>query len=79
MDEERRPPRRRSPMAVAGELMAVAFEFIGTILAGVFIGWLADRWLSTEPWILIGSTLFGIGAGFYRMIVILRHFERADG
>lgn len=69
--------RRSGPAWVlAGQLTAVVFEFGGSIVGAVVMGWLADRYFGTDPWLLIVSTLLGTGAGFYRMVLILRHFER---
>ncbi len=55
---------------------AVAFEFIGSILAGVFIGSQLDRHFSTDPWLVLGMTIAGTVIGFYRMVQILRRLER---
>ena len=55
---------------------ALAFEFIGSILAGVFVGSQLDRWLGTQPWLVLGMTIAGTVIGFYRMVQILRRFER---
>jgi len=70
------PARRKSPWVLAGELTAVAFEFIGFIVGGATVGYLSDRWLGTEPWLLILFTLFGTCAGFYQMIRMLRVLEK---
>ena len=55
---------------------AVAFEFIGSILAGVFIGSALDAWLRTDPWLVFTMTIAGTAIGFYRMIQILQRFQR---
>jgi F0F1-type ATP synthase assembly protein I len=55
---------------------ALAFEFIGSILAGVFLGSQLDRYFGTDPWLLLGMTIAGTVIGFYRMVQILRRFER---
>lgn len=73
-DETR--PRSRNVWVVAGELTAIAFEFTGSVVAGVVVGWFADGRLGTEPWLLIAGTLSGTAAGFYRMIQILRLIQR---
>ena len=57
---------------------AVAFEFSGTIAAGAVIGWLLDRWLGTEPYLLTVATLSAVVGGFVRLIQILRRFDRLD-
>ncbi len=55
---------------------AVAFEFIGSIAAGVFIGAQLDRYLGTDPWLVLAMTIAGTAIGFYRMVQILKRFER---
>ena len=70
------PPQRKSPWVVAGELTAVAFEFVGFIAGGAIAGYLFDEWLGSEPWLLILFTVFGTCAGFYQMIRMLRVFEK---
>ncbi len=74
------PPERprRSLAVAAGELTAIAWEFFGSIVAGAVLGYVADRALSTDPWLLILLTLLGTCAGFYRMVRMLRHFEKKD-
>lgn len=57
---------------------AVAFEFSGTIAAGACIGWLLDRWLGTQPYLLVFATLAAVVGGFIRLIQILRRFDRLD-
>lgn len=68
---------RSAALARYGKYGAVAFEFVGAITAGVFVGHALDAWLGTEPWFVAAMTIMGTVAGFYRMIVILRHFERS--
>jgi ATP synthase protein I len=76
MSAEPDGPGRRDGVAVAGRLLAIAWEFIGAVVAGVLVGWFADEKLGTAPWLLIGFTLLGTCAGFYQMVRMLRTFER---
>jgi F0F1-type ATP synthase assembly protein I len=55
---------------------AVAFEFMGCIAAGVFVGSALDAWLRTQPWLVLSMTIAGTAIGFYRMITILLRFQR---
>jgi len=55
---------------------AVAFEFIGSIVAGTFVGTALDAWLLTAPWMVIVMTIAGTVVGFYRMIQILQRLQR---
>lgn len=73
-DDEGRAKRRS--LVLVGELTAVAFEFLGAIVGGAFVGYYADRWLGTDPWLLIVGTLSGTGGGLYRMVQLLTHFQK---
>ena len=55
---------------------AVAYEFIGSIAAGVFLGSTLDAWLGSKPWMVLSLTIVGTAIGFYRMVQILRRFQR---
>ena len=71
-----RDPGYESAFVRYAKMGAVAWEFVGCIAAGVFIGYQLDAYLGTEPWCLTGMTLAGTAVGFYRMIQILRRFQR---
>ena len=47
-------------------------SFFGSIMAGTLVGWLGDRWLSTEPWLLVAGIALGSANGFYRMWELVR-------
>jgi ATP synthase protein I len=77
MSEPPAPPDRNI-WVVFGQLTAVAWEFFGSIVAGALLGYFADRQLGTAPWGLIACTLLGTTTGLYRMVVILRQFDRRE-
>lgn len=70
-----RPP---APIVRYGRYGAVAFEFSGTIAAGAVVGGLLDRWLGTQPYLLVVSTLAAVIGGFTRLIQVLQRFDRID-
>lgn len=70
--------RRQRPIVVVGRLSAIAFEFIGSVAAGAWAGYLLDGRFGTQPWLLIMLTLFGTSTGFYRMVRLLRHFQKTE-
>ena len=41
--------------------------FVGSIISGTLIGFFADRWLGTEPWLVIVGILLGSYSGFMNM------------
>lgn len=42
-------------------------EFAGAVLVGGLIGWKADEWLGTKPWLMIVLLGLGIAAGFWNI------------
>jgi F0F1-type ATP synthase assembly protein I len=74
-----RPQRGSGDLWVrVGQLTSVAYEFLGSILAGALLGYFFDRQFETAPWGLIGLTLLGTSTGLYRMVVTLRQLERRN-
>lgn len=67
VDAESLPPERKGfSRAMRVGLNAVS-EFIGAILVSAFVGWQADKWLGTQPWILVFLMGLGVAAGFYNV------------
>ena len=58
---------------------ALAYELSGTILGGVFVGWLLDRWLGTQPYLALVCTMVAVVGGFVRLVTLLRRLSRNDG
>ncbi len=42
-------------------------SFLGSILSGFLIGYLLDRWLGTEPWLVVIGIVAGSYSGFVRV------------
>jgi len=66
------------PIVRYGRYGAVAFEFVGGILAGAVVGSWVDTWWDTGPYAVVGLTLLAVVGGFIRMVRVLRRFERRD-
>ncbi len=53
---------------------SVGMMFPASIAVGVAMGYFLDKWLHTEPYLLIAFTLYGIAAGFRNLIkVTMKH------
>jgi len=52
--------------------------FAGSILSGALLGLLADRWLGTEPWLVVIGSLLGIYSGFVNVWRWSKEMEDAD-
>lgn len=42
-------------------------SFLGSILAGTLLGYFADQWLGTEPWLVVTGIVLGSYSGFMKM------------
>ena len=63
VDDDKEEINRKSGLAYAA-----GFSLFAAVLAGLFAGWLLDRWLRTSPWLLITGIILGAAAGFYELI-----------
>lgn len=65
------PARKGLSQAMRVGLNAVS-EFVGAVILGGVMGWQADKWLGTEPWLLIVLLGLGVAAGFYNVYRVAR-------
>jgi F0F1-type ATP synthase assembly protein I len=74
-DANGEPPRRRPLIQGGGD--GDGWAVVSYLIAGVgfwtFVGWLLDRWLETNVFVMIG-VLIGFGGAFY---LIIRRFGRS--
>jgi F0F1-type ATP synthase assembly protein I len=56
--------------------LGVALELPGTILAGLFVGYLLDNYFGTSPWLLITVTLLAFAGAFVRLVHWFKYFAR---
>lgn len=56
--------------------MRVAVELVAGVVAGAFLGLMADRWLGTKPWLLIVGFVLGCGAAFLNVYRVAQAEER---
>lgn len=59
-------PRQQVHSAVS-EGWVQGGSFASSVLAGALLGYLADRWLGTEPWLVVIGIVLGSYSGFMRM------------
>lgn len=52
----------------SGLAYAAAISLFAAVVAGLIVGWLLDRWLGTQPWLLVVGLVLGAAAGFYEFI-----------
>ena len=61
---------RRSALRGLDQSSVMGMELVSATLTWAAIGWLIDRWLGTDPWLLASGALLGNAAGL--MLVWLR-------
>jgi ATP synthase protein I len=49
-----------------------------SVAVGAIIGYYLDKWLHTEPWLLIVFLIFGVIAGFRSLYRALKRLQRED-
>jgi ATP synthase protein I len=52
----------------AGFAYAAGLTLFALVAAFCGAGWLLDRWLGTDPWLLIGGIVLGSAAGLYEFV-----------
>jgi ATP synthase protein I len=66
-DKPRRPDLRR-----LSELASLGLVLPSSIAVGLLIGYFLDRWLGTEPWLLLSFTVLGIVSGLLSLFRALK-------
>ena len=67
-------PTRRQ---VGVQMTALGLEFSASTLGGMAVGWYADSYFGTQPWLFLLGTFAGLIGSFVRIIQLSRQFERA--
>jgi len=62
----------RSKLALA---LTVGTVISSNIVGGLLVGYLLDRWLKTEPWLLITGILLGTVGAFVWLYRIMARLE----
>jgi ATP synthase protein I len=68
--------RRRGSRTQAGINAEAAWEAVLSIAVGMAIGYYLDRWLETEPILLLVFTVFGCVAGLRRLLKLMADTAR---
>ena len=58
--------------------LTVVTLFSSNILGGILVGYLLDRWLGTDPWMIITGITLGLISAIIGLIRILNHLSRGD-
>ena len=64
------------------QLVSLGTMLFACVAVGLGVGFVADRWLGTQPWLLLTGLALGIAAAgvtFYRTIKALNGMDQSDG
>ena len=77
-------PRAADPAARTGKraynalnASSVGLEMGVSVAIGLLVGYYMDKWLGTEPWLMLGWLLLGLVAGFRGVFRAVARAERA--
>jgi F0F1-type ATP synthase assembly protein I len=65
-DKDEQDTTRKSALAYGA-----VFSIIVSILTFLLIGWLLDKWLKTDPWLVVTGIILGTAVGFFQLIRVL--------
>lgn len=72
----------RSSPGQTAQLIALGTMLFACVAVGLALGYFADRWFGTQPWLVLVGLGFGIaaaGVNFYRTIKALNETDRPNG
>ena len=72
------PGRDRPPRGQAAQLINLGTMLFACVAVGLAVGYFADRWLGTQPWLVLAGLGLGIaaaGVNFYRTIKMLNRMD----
>jgi ATP synthase protein I len=58
--------------------LRIAIELVAGVVAGTFLGLMADRWLGTKPWLLIVGFILGCAAAFLNVYRVAQAEEKRE-
>jgi len=69
---------KRDDFRKIAEMSSVALVLPSSIAVGLFLGYMLDKWLHTDPWMLLAFLVFGIISGFMSLFRALRKYEKEE-
>jgi F0F1-type ATP synthase assembly protein I len=69
-------PKEQSEVA---KTLNAGMDFTAPILGGIFIGYMLDNWLNTQPAFIIGMLLLGVAAGISNIYKASQNIGSAVG
>lgn len=67
---KRAKPPRATPASFA---LRAGSDFLGALITGGFLGYAADSYWMTQPWLMIAGLFLGLASGVH---LLLKHAEK---
>ena len=58
---------------------SVGIMFPVSIALGAAMGYMLDKWLNTDPYLLVIFTLYGVAAGFWNLYKVTKRMSNSNG
>lgn len=52
----------------SGLAYAAGFTLVATVVGFCGLGWFLDKWLGTDPWLVMAGIVLGSAAGLYQFV-----------
>ena len=62
---------QRDAIRQSGLVYGAVISLVFSVLAMLLVGWALDRWLGTEPYLIVTGIILGAVAGFYQFIKLI--------
>lgn len=62
-------------LAQAQPYIDATWQLIGAVAVGTLGGYFLDRWLGTDPWLMLGGALFGVVGGMISFFKAIARLE----
>jgi ATP synthase protein I len=67
--------RKKKVIKQGAQLIVLGFELATPVVVGLFAGYFLDRWLNTQPWLMMLGVMAGFLYGLKTLFSMLKRME----